>query len=162
MRSPTVAALAATCLVLLAAGCGDDDNTPAEGNPTVIGTSETATPQAPGGTGAEDTKLTATLTEYGIDLDMESIDAGGIEIVGSNEGKVPHEIVLLKTDTDAGDLKVEGPIAKEEGENLGEAEGIAPGADGSVQADLDAGHYILICNLPTHYEQGMHANLTVN
>jgi uncharacterized cupredoxin-like copper-binding protein len=32
----------------------------------------------------------------------------------------------------------------------------------SLTFDLDAGAYVLICNVPTHYEQGMRGTVTLD
>ncbi len=52
----------------------------------------------------------------------------------------------------------------EEGEgvtHIDEVEDIAGGSSESLTVKLDAGKYVLICNLPSHYEQGMHTGFTV-
>ena len=33
--------------------------------------------------------------------------------------------------------------------------------NGRVRIDLPAGHYVVICNVPTHYQLGMRTDLTV-
>ncbi|MFI5123278.1 MAG: plastocyanin/azurin family copper-binding protein [Vicinamibacteria bacterium] len=38
---------------------------------------------------------------------------------------------------------------------------VAGGADGTVTLDLDAGKYVIFCNLPGHYSSGMYGSLTV-
>ena len=42
-----------------------------------------------------------------------------------------------------------------------EIEDIAVGATPTLTVDLAAGHYVLLCNIETHYAQGMHADLDV-
>ena len=32
----------------------------------------------------------------------------------------------------------------------------------TLAVELAAGHYVLLCNIATHYEQGMHADFDVN
>ena len=39
---------------------------------------------------------------------------------------------------------------------------IAPGDTPELELSLDAGHYVLICNLPGHYTQGMHSEFEVS
>ena len=53
-------------------------------------------------------------------------------------------------------------IVDEEGqgvEHVDEVEDIAPNSDATLTVDLAAGSYVVICNLPAHYQQGMHAAL---
>ena len=55
-------------------------------------------------------------------------------------------------------------VVDEEGEGLelvDEIEDIEGGSSQSLTVNLDAGSYVLICNLPGHYAQGMHAGFTV-
>ena len=44
---------------------------------------------------------------------------------------------------------------------IDEVEDLAPGTSSSLDVNLDAGAYVLVCNLPAHYEQGMFAAFTV-
>ena len=59
------------------------------------------------------------------------------------------------------DLKVAGGKAVEEGENLGQAHDLAGRAKKHVERHARPGHYVLLCNLPAHYQQGMYADLDV-
>jgi len=45
---------------------------------------------------------------------------------------------------------------------LRQIEDITGGSTQSLTVSLDAGNYVFICNLPGHYEQGMHAAFTVS
>jgi len=76
--------------------------------------------------------------------------------------------VVLKTDTPAADI----PVGKFEGEperinedtagtNEGETGDMQPGTAKSVTIDLTAGHYVFLCNLPGHFQAGMHVDVTV-
>jgi uncharacterized cupredoxin-like copper-binding protein len=38
-----------------------------------------------------------------------------------------------------------------------EIEDITPGSTANLTVDLDAGTYVVMCNLPGHFERGMHA-----
>ena len=42
-----------------------------------------------------------------------------------------------------------------------EAEDIAPSTTATLPIDLEAGSYVIICNLPGHYQQGMNVGLKV-
>ncbi|MGZ8592899.1 MAG: plastocyanin/azurin family copper-binding protein [Actinomycetota bacterium] len=44
---------------------------------------------------------------------------------------------------------------------IDEVEEIAPGTSATLNLDLDAGTYAVLCNLPGHYANGMHAAFTV-
>ena len=38
---------------------------------------------------------------------------------------------------------------------------VAPGSTQTVNAQLEPGNYVIICNVPGHYQLGMHAGFTV-
>jgi uncharacterized cupredoxin-like copper-binding protein len=80
-----------------------------------------------------------------------------------------HEFVVLRTKTQVADV----PVTSFEGEsgrinedtagtNVGETGDLAAGATKSVTVDLKPGHYIFFCNLPGHYQSGMHVDVTVS
>ena len=48
------------------------------------------------------------------------------------------------------------------GTNVGETGDMETGATQTLTLDLAPGHYVFVCNLPGHYQQGMHASLTVS
>jgi uncharacterized cupredoxin-like copper-binding protein len=77
-----------------------------------------------------------------------------------NDGNVPHEFVVLRTDKPAGSL-LKGAEADETG-NVGEIGHLAPGGPAkSLTLNLKPGHYALICNLPGHYRAGQHVDFSV-
>jgi uncharacterized cupredoxin-like copper-binding protein len=90
---------------------------------------------------------------------------GAVTITTPNEGKVEHELVLFKSDADPATLPVSGGEVDEEGfeeggaEVIGEAEA-EPGETSEFSAELEAGDYVMICNLPGHYQRGMYGSLT--
>lgn len=78
----------------------------------------------------------------------------------------PNELELFKSDADPADLPVSGGTVdteafEEEGaEEKGEAEA-EPGETAEFSAELEPGEYVMICNIPGHYEDGMYGSLTV-
>ena len=48
-----------------------------------------------------------------------------------------------------------------EADSVGEIGEIKPGTTGTVTLDLAPGQYVLVCNLPKHYAQGMRVAFTV-
>ena len=82
-----------------------------------------------------------------------------------------HEFVVLKTDLDAGDLPTDDTGAVDEaGEGItviDEIEDIPVGESQNLSVSLDAGHYVLLCNIysedeqEAHYTMGMRTNFTV-
>jgi uncharacterized cupredoxin-like copper-binding protein len=109
----------------------------------------------------------ATLADYTITLDESTGAAGDITFDVTNDAEQTHEFVVLKTDIaedalptdDAGDVDEAGDPGIE---LVDEIEDIAAGDTPSLTVTLDAGSYVLICNLPGHYRQGMHSSFTVS
>jgi uncharacterized cupredoxin-like copper-binding protein len=82
-----------------------------------------------------------------------------------NHGGVAHELLIVKTDLDAGSL----PVAKarvdvaKAGELVGQvgSDKLLPDATVSIPLKLEPGTYVFICNIPGHYKQGMYASFRV-
>lgn len=147
LKSSSIA-IAVAALAL--AGCGGSAEPPAD-----------TAAENTGGASAQAGAIDTSLTEWAIEAGSAEAEAGSVEFNAINDGKVPHELEVVKSDTPAGDLPVKDGVAELDGEEIGEVEDIAPGASKPLTVDLDKGHYILICNLPSHYEQGMYADFEV-
>src|SRR5262249_3169775 len=74
-----------------------------------------------------------------------------------------HEFVLINTELPPDQLPVgSNKMVNEDALTVvAQAPGINPGKTGQVIANLYAGQYVIICNRPEHYQQGMHAAFTV-
>lgn len=106
-----------------------------------------------------------TLADYTITPDATSAAPGDVTFDLTNDAEQTHEFVVIKTDLGEADLPVdENGDVSETGEGMevvDEIEDIEAGGTPSLTVNLDAGSYVLICNLPGHYRQGMHASFTV-
>ena len=148
---------------LLVAACGDDDEEGNESTSTARGT----TTAAGGGT-----EINVTLQEFSVILDTDSADAGEITFNVGNVGPDDvHEFVLFKTDLepDALPTVADGSV-DETGEGvelIDEIEGIPVGETQTLTVDLEAGSYVLICNIfdeaenEAHFQEGMRTAFTV-
>jgi uncharacterized cupredoxin-like copper-binding protein len=106
-----------------------------------------------------------TLADYTVTPDESSAPAGDVTFDVTNDAEQTHEFVVFKTDLaeDQLPLDADGNV-DEEGEGvelIDEIEDIEGGSSESLTVNLDAANYVLICNLPGHYGQGMHASFTV-
>jgi uncharacterized cupredoxin-like copper-binding protein len=140
--------IAALALVPVACGGDDDEGSEASSSGTTV---TAALGQSDAG-------------EYTITLDNESVPAGEVTFQIANEGELEHEFEIVKTDVAKGDLPVEAgkaDVEAEGGEEVDEVEDLASGAERELTVDLEAGNYLLICNLPGHYDQGMVTAFTV-
>jgi uncharacterized cupredoxin-like copper-binding protein len=142
---PVVVATAA--LLLSAAGCGDDDE------------------------GAE---VDVVLSEFIVDPAEDSVEAGEVTFALDNQGGETHEFVVVEA-ASADDLPVGDDSEFDEetfGEDnvLGEVEDIEAGDTAELTLDLEAGDYVLLCNIveeeegdevESHFDEGMHTTFTV-
>lgn len=135
---------------LFAAGCG---GAPSGG--------EAKTDSAPKTT-AGGTTITATLKEFTIELDAKTAKAGAVTFKTTNKGTTPHELMVIKSDLAPDKLPVKDAKADETGLTvLGEVAEMASGKTDSKTFELAAGKYLLICNIPAHYQAGMTLAFTV-
>jgi uncharacterized cupredoxin-like copper-binding protein len=160
-RAVVVSVLAA--LSLVAAACGDGD----EGGTTA------ATGGATGETGGG-TTVDVTVQEFAVLPAQESAPAGDVTFAVTNTGpEDTHEFVVFKTDLEPDALPTasDGSV-DEEGEGvelIDEIEDIAVGDSPTLTVSLEAGSYVLICNIVeeegdetiVHYQQGMRTGFTV-
>jgi uncharacterized cupredoxin-like copper-binding protein len=120
-----------------------------------------------------------SLTEWKITPQETTLRAGKVKLVSRNDGKIEHELLVLKTDRAAESLPLglDGPALTLPGMKLvvgtphKHGDLFEPGAlkrkhipAGSSRRDsitLAKGRYVLLCNLPGHYQAGQRATLVV-
>lgn len=85
---------------------------------------------------------------------------GHVSFSIKNTGKIDHEFIVLKTKTPAAKLPVKGGKAVETG-RVGRVGPLKPGASKSLNLTLKSGKYVLLCNLPGHYQAGQRIGFTV-
>lgn len=108
-------------------------------------------------------RTTVDMDEWSMKLSSTTLAAGEVTFTVNNNGKVEHEIAILKTELAADKIPVRAadPQKVEEPGNVGEIEDIAPGTTKSGTFKLAPGNYVLICNVATHYQAGMHVPFVV-
>lgn len=120
-----------------------------------------------GACGGGEHGVSVALDEFSIDASPARTQAGHVQFSVTNRGDIPHTLLVLRTSLEPDDLPVKDSAVDVE----------APGIDVAVQtrdpleataavvlamaAHLEPGPYVLICNVPGHYQSGMHAALTV-
>lgn len=106
--------------------------------------------------------LNVELFDWGIKASPASVAAGDVRVKAKNTGTTEHEVVFVRTDLPEDKLPVkEKKVDEEQVEVVGEVEKFAAGKSEQATLELPAGRYVLICNIATHYELGMHTVLTV-
>lgn len=109
----------------------------------------------------------ASLGEWSITGVPTTLAPGHYEFDITNHGSIPHELVMWATKDTANTMprRADGSIDEESAaleSVLDTGSSLTPGEARVVFADLTApGHYVMACNLPTHYHSGMRADLTV-
>lgn len=89
-----------------------------------------------------------------------AMHAGKADLTIQNNGTVPHELLIFKSDRDpgayptdaAGDIKeVGGGVSL-----VSDGDNIDPGGTQTRSVDLKPGKYLFVCNIPGHFKQGMY------
>lgn len=105
--------------------------------------------------------IDAVLRDDSIALGQSGVEAGTISFEISNQGTLTHELEVFAGEL--ADLPVSNGVADTAGLRIiDEVEDIPPGATLSLEVELDPGHYVILCNLPGHYQAGMVAQLDVS
>ncbi len=151
------------------AGCGgSDEDSSSEGPETTAATAVDSDSEAdaaaatttPAAGGAE---LKVAMNEYSYIPSAAKTTAGAVNVSAPNEGALPHELVIAKTNADPSKLPTssDGSVNEEALKIPGEVPEVGPGATGTATLDLKPGKYVMFCNLPAHYAAGMYGSLTV-
>jgi uncharacterized cupredoxin-like copper-binding protein len=116
-----------------------------------------------GSGGGDDGTVEATMgqpSEYAMTPVPAEVSAGTVTFELTNDGKLMHEMVVIKTDKGAANLALPNGEA-DESDAVDEVADLPAGESATLELDLDAGTYALVCNLPGHYAAGMYADFTV-
>ena len=153
---PMVAALAVALVSVT--GCTGGGSSPSAS--TAAGATASAS------TAADANVVEVTLVEWGVVPSIESTPSGDVTFQVTNEGPADvHEFVVLKTDLDPAELPTdEQGAVTEDGEGIeviDEIEDIPVGETQELAVTLEAGSYVLLCNIysedenEAHYAEGM-------
>jgi uncharacterized cupredoxin-like copper-binding protein len=139
--------------VLLAAAaiaCGGDSEDEDSGGGDSGGSS--------GGGGA----ISVSLKEWEVKPARTTAKAGELTFKVDNKGATPHELAVIKTDSDVAKLpQASGLVDEKQLKPAGRTKNLEAGKSESLKLKLEPGKYALICNIAAHYGQGMHAAFTV-
>lgn len=106
--------------------------------------------------------VSVDLADFTIELSRDTVPAGRVTFAVRSDGPSVHEIEIFDGASPGQTLPVEQSVADTTGlELVDEVENLLPGSTNQLTVDLDPGTYLIICNLPTHYANGMWAILTV-
>jgi uncharacterized cupredoxin-like copper-binding protein len=110
-------------------------------------------------------RVEVSLSTFGIALSSDTVKPGKVTLVVKNNATdQTHELLVARTDHPHDQIPVETGATEFQEDSLtviGEVEDIDSGAIKRLTLDLSPGRYVLVCNLPGHYQGGMHAEFTV-
>lgn len=155
-RLTVVLALFALVAIGLSACGGDKEEESTTGGTT------TAEETAGGGGGAG--AIEVSEKEYSISPSPASVKAGTVTFTATNDGSLAHDMWVIKTDKPAGDLPVKSSTVDTSAAGLkvaGKTPTFDPGKTETLKVKLTPGNYVLICNVPGHYQAGMYKEFTV-
>jgi uncharacterized cupredoxin-like copper-binding protein len=117
------------------------------------------------GANSDRQRVDVGLSTFGMTLSANEVKAGPVTfVVKNNATDQTHEFVVAQTDLPADQIPVNTDthlIDEEQLTVLGEVEDLDSGAIKRLTLDLKPGRYVLVCNLASHYQSGMHSELTV-
>jgi uncharacterized cupredoxin-like copper-binding protein len=101
------------------------------------------------------------MDEYSVRAPDE-IPSGEVRFEVHNLGAIEHELEVLRTGLDPDDLPVkdaEVRVGAKGLETVGKTGRMRSGAAAELAVRLRRGDYVLICNVPGHYQSGMRTGL---
>lgn len=101
---------------------------------------------------------------YAIQTSRSSAKAGDVIFrIANLKGQVLHQLLIVQTDTLAGQLPLGANSQVDESglKVAGRVERVEVGQLATLTTPLAPGHYVLLCNIVGHYQLGMRADFTV-
>ena len=111
----------------------------------------------------EDPSTDSAITHMRISLDRETVKAGRVTLQAVNASKsLVHEALVVAYTAKPLPIDAkQGRVNEKRIHSLGEISDLQPGKSGKLTLNLRAGTYLLFCNEPGHFQDGMQAKLTV-
>lgn len=154
------AGIATGSLFLAACGGGTKYGSGAASTPSSTTSASTSTTPNAG------SRVKVTMKEWTLTPDKTSVPAGGVTFEATNKGTIDHEFVVFKTEKAADALTLSGASVDEAAAGQTKVDEIAEFSPGTTKElklnNLEPGKYVLICNVPGHYQQGVRAAFTVS
>ena len=146
MTRAVITTSALLTLALLLNACGSDGN------------------DSGSSSGATSNNITGSVQEWQVDVDGTVAKAGTVNFTITNDGTIGHEFLVVKTDIAPGEIPVDGTTFPEDASGIEVIDEIGEFAKGTTEpltVTLEPGSYQLVCNLPSHYGNGMFVGFEV-
>jgi uncharacterized cupredoxin-like copper-binding protein len=111
-----------------------------------------------------DATVAVSMTEFAVSPSVSSVAPGTITFNVSNNGAIIHDLHVIQTDLPPDQLPVDsgtGQVDTAQVPDVASTGIIQGGGSDSTSQDLPIASYVLICNVPSHYEAGMYAGFQV-
>lgn len=180
-KSSQLALFAGVALLMVAlAGCG------AAGAPSAGAPSAGAPSAGASADGSQSSRINVEIHAFEVEPDLATVKAGPVTFFVTNTDVQKHEMLVVPfPDAPSSESGVkaalqpgrDGPLEQvmsrmvydtsvlrlneDDLGSLGEVADIEGGTSGEVTLDLAPGTYLLLCNLPVHFQAGMWTKLTV-
>lgn len=151
---------------VLVAACGDNGDGDGDGNGDEPSATQPVDGESDDGEPAdgEGATVDVRLEEFTVDPSAGTASAGAVLFNVSNHGAVPHNLRVIRTDLAPDALPVDDEtfmVDEAQVEVVGSSKDLNAGESEAVSVGLEAGSYVLICNVATHYDAGMRVAFTV-
>lgn len=117
--------------------------------------------------GGADGPISVELDEFSVSVSPAQTEAGHVEFAVRNIGEIPHTFFVLRTDLGEDELPVRDSELDLNAQGIEVAVAIEEQLEATdrvtsaIAAELGPGAYVLVCNVPGHYQSGMHAQFRV-
>jgi len=101
---------------------------------------------------------------WAVNVEPPMTGPGSVTFSVANAGTILHNFRVIASDDDPGSLPIDDSglgVDESAVEVVGTIADFPAGETQELIADLEPGNYVLICNVPGHYESGMHAGFAV-
>ena len=109
-------------------------------------------------------EVNVSLLSFNIAVSPEVVGAGDVTFHLKNDSTdAVHEFAIVRTSLSASRLPIEpdGSVEAYVLDIIADLGHLDPGQSGDFSINLNAGKYVVICNIGGHYKKGMYASLTV-
>ncbi len=108
------------------------------------------------------TSVGVVLDEWSVTPSVAGVREGKVAFEVRNNGTMPHQLLVIKNDLPPEMMPVaNGSIALSQVNVVRSVEAAAAGSTSELSFDATPGKYVLVCNVPGHYQQGMAAAFLV-
>jgi len=104
----------------------------------------------------QSTDVSVVLDEWSLTPSIADVREGKVTFEVRNDGTMSHQLFVIKNDLPPEQLPVaNGSIVLSQVNVVRSVQAVAAGSTAELSFDATPGKYVLVCNVPGHYQQGM-------